>query len=267
MPKRLNPRWAVIHRNNLPGQKFRFLLSQPSGPLSAFVQGIWSATLDHSESLSKPLYADAGSGIIFNFAGSLTIDKETLPKGVIMLPVKKRAANIVLPAGAQLAGIRFLPAIGHGILGQHYDRPTLLNREDDQTHALYEVYAELQSTPGIEHQVDVLSHWAQNKLDFVDVLPEHLEHALELIRSGETPGNLSQSTNLSQRQTERHFRDWLGMTPKHFQRIYRIKKAIHFLRQNKQANLADVAHQFGFSDQAHMTREFRAIAHITPGQV
>jgi len=57
------------------------------------------------------------------------------------------------------------------------------------------------------------------------------------------------------------------MTPKHYQRILRIKKTIYFLRLHKNANLANVAHQFGFSDQAHMTREFKAIAHITPKQV
>jgi AraC-like DNA-binding protein len=46
-----------------------------------------------------------------------------------------------------------------------------------------------------------------------------------------------------------------------------VKRAINYIREHGQVNLAEVAHQFGFSDQAHMTREFRTIAHITPGQV
>ncbi len=72
---------------------------------------------------------------------------------------------------------------------------------------------------------------------------------------------------MSQRQIERLFKLWLGMTPKYYQRILRVKKVINFLRVHKKVNLADVSQQFGFSDQAHMTREFRAIACATPAQI
>ena len=44
-----------------------------------------------TESIVKPLYADARSGIIFNFVGDILIDNETLSEGVIMLPVKNKA--------------------------------------------------------------------------------------------------------------------------------------------------------------------------------
>jgi AraC-like DNA-binding protein len=44
------------------------------------------------------------------------------------------------------------------------------------------------------------------------------------------------------------------MTPKHYQRILRIKKVICFLLLHRNVNLADVAQQLGFSDQAPMTR-------------
>jgi AraC-like DNA-binding protein len=59
----------------------------------------------------------------------------------------------------------------------------------------------------------------------------------------------------------------MEMTPKQYQRILRVKKAIDYLRQHKEASLVEVSQQFGFSDQAHMTREFRAIARITPGKI
>nr|WP_286206491.1 helix-turn-helix domain-containing protein [Sessilibacter corallicola] len=89
---------------------------------------------------------------------------------------------------------------------------------------------------------------------------------MKAIEQGKAPGKLNESIALSQRQMERQFKLWLDMTPKYYQRILRIKKTINFLRENKDANLAEVAVQFGFSDQAHMTREFRTIASITPGK-
>jgi AraC-like DNA-binding protein len=215
----------------------------------------------------KPLYSDAGSGIIFNLAGDLIIGDETLQEGVIMLPVKKQTENIVLSPGAKLAGIRFHPAVGYGVLGQHYDKPTLLFPEEDKLYNLYQIYFELQMQKDNERQIEALYLWANNNLNFNNVIPDSLEKALECIEQDEAPGQISESIELSQRQIERIFNLWLGMAPKYYQRILRVKKAICFLRLHKNVNLADTAQQFGFSDQAHMTREFRTIARITPGQV
>ncbi|WP_434353937.1 helix-turn-helix domain-containing protein [Psychrobacter sp. HD31] len=215
----------------------------------------------------KPLYSDAGSGIIFNLVGDVVIGNETLPEGVIMLPISRKAENIVLASGAQMSGIRFYPAFGYGILGQHYDKPTLLLPEQDQLYNLYQIYNELRMQKDNEKRIETLHLWADKNLDFTKVIPDSLEKALECIEQGEAPGQLSTNVELSQRQIERIFKLWLGMTPKHYQRILRIKKTIYFLRLHRNANLADVAQQFGFSDQAHMTREFRTIACITPRQV
>lgn len=215
----------------------------------------------------KRLFADAGSGIILNFSGEITIGEETLPEGVIMLPVKHQTENIVLSPGAKLAGIRFHPAIGYGVLGKHYEKPTLLSPKEDQLYNLYRVYSELRKQRENEKRVASLEGWAEKTLDFIHVIPDSLEKSLELISQREEIGDLTETTRMSQRQIERHFKAWLGMTPKYFQRILRIKNTICHLRQTHNTNLADVAHQFGFSDQAHMTREFRAIARITPGKL
>lgn len=267
MLKLLNQRWAVINRNKSFERAFNFQLSQPRGQLSAFVQGIWSASVLQPNSVMKSLYSDAGSGILFNLVGEVKIGNEALPEGVIMLPINKQAEKIVLASGAQLAGIRFHPAIGYGAFGQHYDKPTLLLPEQDQLYSLYQIYSELRMQRDNDRQIEALYLWTEKNLDFTNVIPNSLKRALEFIEQDEAPGHLSGNIELSQRQIERLFKLWLQMTPKHYQRILRIKKTIYFLRLHKKVNLADVSQQFGFSDQAHMTREFRAIACTTPGQV
>ena len=215
----------------------------------------------------KPLYSDTGSGILFNLVGDVTIGNEVLSEGVIMLPINKHAKNIVLASWAQLAGIRFHPAIGFGVLGRHYDKPTLLLPEQDQLHNLYQVYSELRMQKDNESQIKTLYLWAEKNLDFTNVIPDSLEKALKCIEQDKAPGQVSESIDLSQRQIERLFNLWLGMTPKHYQRILRTKKATCFLRLHRNVNLADVAQQFGFSDQAHMTREFRTNACVTLGKI
>ncbi len=269
MPKRLSLRLAAINSNDLSKQALNFRLSQPSGPLSAFVQGIWSASVSElqADSVVKPLYSDGGSGILFNLGTGVLIDNEPLPEGVIMLPVKKIAENITLSPGAKLAGIRFLPAIGYRVLGHHYNKPTLLSPKIDHRYNLYRVCSDLRSQNNNEALIETLYYWANDYLNFTNVIPSPLARALECIEQKEAPGQLNISFELSQRQIERLFKLWLGITPKYYQRILRIKKAICFLQIHKQAKLVDVAQQFGFSDQAHMTREFRAIACITPAKI
>lgn len=62
------------------------------------------------------------------------------------------------------------------------------------------------------------------------------------------------------------FRSAVGLTPKHFYRVQRFAAVLRRLATAGAADLADLATSAGYSDQAHLTREFRAFAGITPTQ-
>jgi AraC-like DNA-binding protein len=64
------------------------------------------------------------------------------------------------------------------------------------------------------------------------------------------------------RQLERAFAHHLGISPKLLSRIVRFRCAREALRDGEPA--AQVALATGYSDQAHMTREFRAFAGVPP---
>jgi AraC-like DNA-binding protein len=65
------------------------------------------------------------------------------------------------------------------------------------------------------------------------------------------------------RQLERQFRDEVGLTPKTFSRIVRLQAALRGVREGQP--LSDVALACGYYDQAHMTRDFRELAAMSPG--
>lgn len=266
MLKRFDLRWETINLDKSHKNSLRLLISRPGPPLSTLVQGVWSASVVQASPLEKTLHADAGSGVIFNLSGEVTIDNETLTEGIIMLPVKSKAGNVLFTSGAKLAGIRFHPAAGYSVMMQHYDKPTLLTPEQDN-HSFYQIYSELRIKKDNKSRVKAIYQWTAHTLKAVDTIPDSLEQALKLIGQVETLAALSAQINMSQRQIERHFRLWLGITPKHYQRILRAKAAIDFLRKHSKANLAEVAFLFGYSDQAHMTREFHQIACVTPGRI
>ena len=72
------------------------------------------------------------------------------------------------------------------------------------------------------------------------------------------------------------FRNAVGLTPKHYYRIKRFGAALKILADAPRtslgdganlpprANLAELAASAGFADQSHLTREFNALAGVTP---
>ena len=76
---------------------------------------------------------------------------------------------------------------------------------------------------------------------------------------------------LSCRQFQRRFNEVLGLPPKTWQRIKRVETAMQALAGTAQAAsdrpIAELAHGGGFSDQAHMAREFREATAHGPAQL
>jgi transcriptional regulator GlxA family with amidase domain len=56
------------------------------------------------------------------------------------------------------------------------------------------------------------------------------------------------------------FRREFGLAPKLFARVARFSRAVQLLRRGRVANWAQVAIDCGYSDQAHLTRDFCAFS-------
>lgn len=86
----------------------------------------------------------------------------------------------------------------------------------------------------------------------------------ELRREGRTTlGDLSDRVGLSLRRLEQVFRNTFDLSPKQVQSLFRYERATAFLRDGN-TNLVETALLAGYSDQSHMTREFRRFAAVTP---
>jgi AraC-like DNA-binding protein len=77
-------------------------------------------------------------------------------------------------------------------------------------------------------------------------------------------GRLSDRIGCSRRHLIAGFRRQVGVTPKTAARILRFDRAARVVRDGGPGSLARIAGECGYHDQAHMTREFRALAGMTP---
>lgn len=78
---------------------------------------------------------------------------------------------------------------------------------------------------------------------------------------------LADRLGLGRRQLERRFNSQEGLSPVAFRQLARFQRTAKTLRLDPGLSLAQTGIDFGFADQAHMTREFRAIAGQTPEQL
>ncbi|WP_344161007.1 helix-turn-helix domain-containing protein [Nocardiopsis rhodophaea] len=92
--------------------------------------------------------------------------------------------------------------------------------------------------------------WAWNQLLRTDgMLPIH---------------QLTEQTGWCSRQLNNRFREQIGLPPKTAARVLRLRRALRLLAA--EFPLADIATRCGFSDQAHLNREFKSMIGCTPRQ-
>jgi AraC-like DNA-binding protein len=75
---------------------------------------------------------------------------------------------------------------------------------------------------------------------------------------------LAKSFAVSPRTLERRFAAAVGMPPKRFARIARMQRSLAALAK-PHVRAVDVAHELGYADQAHFTRELVTLAGVRPG--
>ena len=63
------------------------------------------------------------------------------------------------------------------------------------------------------------------------------------------------------------FRDQVGLPPKLVSRILRFRRALAEFETDDGRRFAEIAQQCGYYDQAHLNREFRDFAGVTPSDI
>jgi AraC-like DNA-binding protein len=77
-------------------------------------------------------------------------------------------------------------------------------------------------------------------------------------------GKVTDQIGLSARHFNQLFRNQVGLTPKLFCRVWRLRQVLYLLNGRERVDWADIAFTCGYFDQAHFIHDFQAFAHCTP---
>ena len=91
-------------------------------------------------------------------------------------------------------------------------------------------------------------------------------YAVDRLASPTAPAiaDRARDTGFTRQHLRRLFEHHVGLGPKQFGRIARLQRALAAVQRSPTADLAELALRLGYFDQAHMTRDFRALATLTP---
>jgi AraC-like DNA-binding protein len=229
-------------------------LLPPSPPLRPFVEGYWQRRGAFAQEKKVRVLADACTKIIFELAPM------PWPSSYV---VGTQLSPIVVSLSGEVdrIGIRFRP----GMAGFFLDRSL------DGLAGRFNSFEHLQIAGGEELRKSLLdaSSFAGRKAILEEWLLTRIPRDMDAVgetgrlsrtlAEGLAPPAAAEAMGWSERQLQRVCRKRFGASAASLHRLYRFELLQARLAQGR-ADLADLAAKLGFSDQAHMAREFRHFA-------
>lgn len=125
----------------------------------------------------------------------------------------------------------------------------------------------LQHLSGGEDAVGLINAFLLRRLTFDADKLNRIKCVVDAITTGNgkhSIARLAADSCWSERQLERNFNAMVGMSPKMFMKITRFGNIASKLNSTSYDTLASLAYEFGYYDQAHFIRDFKAITGSTP---
>ncbi|GAB3449336.1 helix-turn-helix domain-containing protein [Phycicoccus ginsengisoli] len=193
------------------------------------------------------------------------------PGGVTLSGPRRRVSHQDLHGVGWAVGAQLRPA---GVAALGVDPASVVDREVPWTAAgLHARVAGAMADAAAEspdrHQraVEAVTAWL---LGLPAPGPEALEanaiaEAVERDPGITTLAALADAVHLSRRTVQRRTAAYVGMSPIAMIRRHRLQEAATRIRRRPETPLVTVAHDIGYADQAHFTRDFRAVVGTPPG--
>lgn len=232
------------------------------GPLRAFVARLW---IGPSERVCEHVIPTGTTHIALRVQGPpVRVDGRDAGHAVIGGPRSRYFVREVT-APSYTVGAMLVPGAAFPLLG--VSGRALAERHvalEDLWRDATVLIARVREAPTAEAALDVFEAALVGRLGMVaaceiDPLVATVARALE---AGVSVAKIVDEVGFSHRHVASTFREHVGLSPKRYARVRRVVRAI-----GGRGVLAQVAAGAGFADQAHLTREVRAIAGMTPREV
>ena len=254
----------------------RYAEFPPSSALAPFVRCIWTFESDAAAGPPERIVPDGRSELVLHFGDAFAessgegierIQPRALFAGQLSRPLWLR------PTGrAEVMGVRFHPAGARRFLG----RP--LTHATDRRLPLDELWPgearELMDSASKAHDATrrgaLIERFVLDRIEGSgtgdDPAIAKCAAWLERQRGRATIEEMMAAAGLGRRQLERRFRDAVGLSPRLFSNVLRLRSVFDAIEASPSAGWTDAALAAGYFDQSHLIRDFRRFVGCTPAQ-
>lgn len=248
----------------------------PTDSLATCVEQFWIAEAESLGYTRESILPRSATEILVNLgAGHRLIEDRLRPDRARTFEtswisgLQRRPLLVESPRKLRLAGIRLRPA---GVLPFLGASPESIAQEvvqlrdvlRDHLEPLRERLVEIREPRSL---LTLLACEVERRMLAGPGCSPAVRHALRMVGAtgGCTPiRSLVNESGWSERHFIARFRHEIGFSPKAYARIVRFERTVESLRGLEKVRWADLAHERGYADQAHLAHEFRELADATP---
>jgi AraC-like DNA-binding protein len=230
----------------------------PPANLSSFVDRFWQASVPENGPFHEfVIIPDGCVDVVYEQTGSQV--------RCLIFGTYSQTRPFRINPQATYVGMRFRPGMARHLLDlspgeltdRHLEMPSFLGLEPEQ----------VTEAATFSAQSELLARVVTSALSHQNAAPTPLDRAIEYVQQTRSMWHvtgLADLCGISQRQMERRVKTVTGLSPKLLMRILRVQAAISTMQTAPETRLIELAGDLGYSDQAHMNRDFRLLTGQTP---
>lgn len=239
--------------------------SAPSSEISHLILSFWEFTAqgETSAPIVHEVFPEGCISIIYKRNKSFGID------GLFIHGLSLETFKTEVFAGDMFWGMRLMPSACSKILRSDPARIQSgdLTETKDFTHLTEGLLKKFVACGNFGEAVEIYEAQIESLGLRPEATDEKIAQAVKIVEQnrGEVKVSaLAEAVSLSVRQLERRFRRSSGLSPKQYARARRIWATTISLITEAEMNWANRAAEMGFTDQAHLTREFSSLTGRSP---
>jgi AraC-like DNA-binding protein len=248
---------------------------RPAPPLDRYVECFWWSHRDEPQENSEHMLPSGSAQLVFALHETPILCQSSVAEnssgwsgGIVHGPQSSYYLAGPKPKGA-IVGVSFRPGGAGAVLGtsmaeltdRHVTLDAIWGRGSvDLRHKLMSAADPTTMFRILEQSLSARIH----RPLLIHPAVAHALAARPADGSSARVAEVQQASGYSPRHFIALFRSAVGLNPKHYYRIRRFNSAARSMAADAEQRLGDIAASAGYSDQAHLIREFREFAGIVP---
>lgn len=195
---------------------------------------------------------------------------EAAPEAVVVGPSSRHSARLWVQGPVLTFHVAFQPGGFHRLFGVGMD--ALADRavpvEDFGSAPLRDLTDRIRQARDFESRARVADDWIGRRLEQARA-GDAIDRMARLIRRTDgapSVGRMAERAGLSPRQFQRRFVEQVGLAPKLFARTVRFEAVLNARERDPGLSWTELAHRFGYFDQAHLLRDAQTFTGTSPGR-